>query len=42
MVAMELCGIIIRYICLLVHLIGGNLAAGVEEGGNRLLPAIME
>jgi hypothetical protein len=33
MVAMEvMCLTIIRYTCLLVHLVGGNLASGVEEG----------
>jgi hypothetical protein len=29
-----LCGTRIRYTCLLVHLVGGDLASGVKEGGD--------
>jgi hypothetical protein len=43
MVAMvALCRTRIRYSRLLVRLVGGNLAGGVEEAGIRLVAASME
>jgi hypothetical protein len=39
---MTLCRTRIRYTCLLFHLVGDDLAGGIEEGGIRLILTSME